>query len=187
MQPLPTEIVGSPFSLRHLPPTREIAMVLFDVFTTDFDNMRFWLRGKKIESVDEVFDGIKRAYESENMYMYYIMENNRIIGEIGFASINQEKKSAYVDYWLIPSARGKKLIDRFLWVVEELAFDVLKLKQVILGIDVDNNASRRIAERNGYALNNILKSNRPWPDNTFHDECEYSKLKSEWVKENKNA
>ena len=187
MQPLPTEIVGSPFSLRHLSPTREIAMVLYDVFRADFDNMRFWLRGKNIESVDEVFDGIKRAYESENMYMYYIMENNKIIGEIGFASIDQEKKSAYVDYWLIPNVRGRGLIDRFLWGIEELAFDILKLKQVMLGIDVDNTASRRVAERNGYALNGISKSSRAWADGTLHNECEYSKLKSEWVKDNKNA
>ena len=187
MQNLPTEIVGSPFSLRHLSPTREIAMVLFDVFATDFENMRFWLRGKKIESVDNVFDGIKRAYESENMYMYYIMENNKIIGEIGFASIDKDHKSAYVDYWLIPSVRGKKLIDRFLWSIEELAFDILKLKQVLLGIDAENAASRGVAERNGYALDGISKSKKAWADGTFHDECEYSKLKSEWAKDNKNA
>ena len=187
MQSLPTDIVGTPFSLRHLSPTREIAMVLFDVFQTDFDNMRFWLRGKKIESVDEVFDGIKRAYECDNMYMYYILDKDQIVGEIGFSSIKKKTKIVNVDYWLTPSVRGRKLIDDLLPLVENLAFDNLKMDKVLLKIDACNTASRKIAEKNGYTLDGIMRDERMWPDGSFHDECEYSKLKSEWVKENKNA
>jgi len=184
---LPTDMHGSPFSLCHLSPTRDIAMALYDVFVSDFDNMRFWLRGEKIKSVDVVLKGLKRAYESKKMYMYYIMENNKIVGEIGFASIDQEKKSAYIDYWLISSVRGHGLIDKFLPYIEGLAFNMLKLKQVVLGIDVDNIASLKIAERNGYTLNGISKSGKVWVDGSLHDECEYVKQKTEWLKEMRNA
>ena len=187
MLSLPTAMVGSPFSLRHLEPSRDIAMVLYDVFREDQDNMRFWLRGEKIESADVVLTGIQSAYKCENMYMYYILIQDKIVGEIGFASIDQEKQYAYVDYWLIPSARGQGLINRFLPRMEELAFNILKVEQVLLGIDVDNIASRKIAERNGYTLNGISKSAKIWADGSVHDECKYSKLKSEWLKENKNA
>jgi len=187
MLPLPMAMVGSPFALRHLRPTRDIAMVLYDVFVNDADNMRFWLRGEKIKSVDVVLKGLKRAYKCDNMYMYYIMVQDKIVGEIGFASIDQENKSAYIDYWLIPSVRGQGLIDRFLWSIEELAFNMLKLKQVVLGIDVDNIASRKIAERNGYTLQGISKSGKVWADGSLHDECEYVKKKSEWLKEMRNA
>ena len=188
MQPLPVGIVGSPFSLQHLAPTRDIAMVLYDVFTSDFDNMRFWLRGEKIKSVDVVLRGIKRAYESGNMNMYYILDKEqKTVGEIGFASIMRESKSVYVDYWLMPEFRGRGLIDRFLWVMEELAFDVLKVDRVLLGIDAENLASRGVAERNGYVLNGVSKSGKVWVDGSKHDECEYVKQKSEWLKENRNA
>ena len=188
MLPLPADIVGSPFSLRHLPPTRDIAMILYDVFTGDFDNMRFWLRGERIKSVDIVLRGIKRAYESKNMYMYYIVDqDDKIVGEIGFASIMRESKSVYVDYWLMPEFRGRRLIDRFLWGIEELAFDRLKVNRVILGIDVDNVASRKVAERNGYVLNGVSESGKVWVDGSKHDELNYVKNKSEWLKENRNA
>lgn len=187
MLPLPTDMVGSPFSLRHLSPTRDIAMVLYDVFVNDADNMRFWLRGEKIKSDSIVLKGLKRAYECDNMFMYYIMVQDKIVGEIGFASIDQENKSAYIDYWLIPEVRGQRLIDRFLPRIEELAFNVLKLKQVVLGIDVDNIASRKIAERNGYTLNGISKSGKVWIDGSLHDECEYVKKKTQWLKEKRNA
>ena len=187
MLPLPVTQVGSPFALHHLPPTRDIAAVLYDVFVNDPDNMRFWLRGEKIKSVDVVLAGLQRAYACENMYMYYILMNKEIVGEIGFASIDQENKSAYIDYWLAPRVRGQKLIDRFLCSIEELAFDMLKVERVLLGIDVDNIASRKIAERNGYTLNGISKSGKVWVDGSLHDECEYVKTKTEWLKENRNA
>lgn len=187
MQPLPTAIVGSPFSLRRLEPSHDIATVLYDVFTKDYDNMRFWLRGEKIYSVDVVFDGIKRAYECDDMYMYYICVKDKIVGEIGFASIDKENKCVLVDYWLAPSARGQRIIDRFLWSIEELAFDVLKMKRVLLRIDAENIASRKIAERNAYVLNEVSVPSKVWADGSVHDMCEYSKQKSEWIKENKDA
>jgi len=187
MLPLPIEIVGSPFALRHLQPTRDIAMVLYDVFVNDANDMRFWLRGEKIKSVDVVLKGLERAYKCNNMYMYYIMVKNKIVGEIGFASIDQENESACIDYWLFPEVRGQRLIDRFLPRIEELAFNMLKLKQVVLGIDVDNMASRKIAERNGYTLNGISKSGKMWVDGSLHGECEYVKKKTEWLKEKRNA
>ena len=187
MRPLPTDIVKLPFSLRHLAPTHDIAMALFDVFCGDYDNMRFWLRGEKIDSADVVLDGIKRAYECDDMYMYYILIDDKIVGEIGFSSIIDANRSAYIDYWLAPSVRGHGLIDRFLPSMEELAFDILKVERIFLGIDVDNIASRKIAERNGYTLNGISKSGKVWVDGSVHDQCEYSKLKSEWLKEKQNA
>ena len=187
MLSLPTEIVGSVFLLRHLQPTRKVAKALYDVFVNDANGMQFWLRGEKIDSVDVVLDGITRAYACENMYMYYILDNGQIVGEIGFASIIKREKAVYVDYWLAPSVRGNKAIDRFLPIIENLAFVSLNMNKVLLGIDVDNIASRKIAERNGYTLNVISKSGKVWVDGSTHDECEYSKLKSEWLKENKNA
>ena len=88
---------------------------------------------------------------------------------------------------MAPRVRGNKAIDRFLPIIENLAFVNLNMNKVLLGIDVDNIASRKIAERNGYTLNVISKSGKVWADGSTHDECEYSKLKSEWEKENKNA
>lgn len=187
MHSLPTDIVGAPFSLRHLKPTHDIAMALYDIFCEDFDNMRFWLRGENIDSIDVVLDGIERAYMCDNMYMYYILDKDQIVGEIGFASIFKDDKFAYVDYWLAPNVRGRKIIDGLLPIVEKLAFDNLKMDKVLLCIDVDNVASRKVAERNGYTLNGISKSAKVWIDGSIHDECEYSKLKPELVKEKQNA
>ena len=175
---LPTDIGISDFVLAHIKPTRDIAMVLFDIFTTDSQNMRFWLRGEKIESGNVVFDGLLRAYESENMYMFEILHNNTLVGEIGFSSIIQKNKTVYVDYWLVPDMRGHRVIDVLLPTIENLAFNNLNMNKVVLGIDAENVASRKVAERNHYKLDGILRGNKIWHDGSFHDECEYSKLKS---------
>lgn len=187
MQLLPTDIVVSNFVLKHMKPTRDIAMALFDIFDADSKNMRFWLRGEKIESGDVIFDGLMRAHESENMYMFEILYNNTLVGEIGFSSIIQKNKTVYVDYWLRPDMRGHRLIDLLLPTIEDMAFNNLNMNKVVLGIDAENIASRKVAERNQYKLDGVLRENKMWHDGSFHDECEYSKLKSEWIKEKRNA
>ena len=187
MLSLPAEIVVSDFILSHIKPTRDIAMALFGVFSGDFDNMRFWLRGEKMDSVDAVLNGLVRAYNCDKMHMFEIMHGGELIGEIGFASINEKNKTVYVDYWLTPNARGYGIIDKMLPVIEKMAFEDLNMNKVILGIDVENTASRKVAERNEYKLDGVLRENKMWVDGSVHDECVYSKLKSEWIKEQKNA
>ena len=187
MLSLPQDIAGADYFLRHLKPTRDIAMAVFDVFCKDNENMKFWLRGEDIKSMDIVLDGMKRAYDAENMYMYEIMHNDELVGEIGFVNIIDKNKSGYVDYWLMPKVRGHGLIDVFLPIIEQLAFEILNMNKIVLNIDVANIASRRVAERNGYKLDGVLRQDVLWHDGTLHDNCEYSKLKLEWLKGNKNA
>ncbi len=187
MLSLPQDICVADYFLRHLEPTRDIAMAVFDVFRKDSKNMVFWLRGENIKSADVVLDGMKQAYDAENMHMYEIMRNDELIGEIGFTRVVDKNKSVYIDYWLAPDVRGHALIDMFLPVVERLAFENLHMNKVVLGIDADNIASRRVAERNGYKLDGILRQESLWHDGSLHDNCEYSKIKSEWLKGNKNA
>ena len=187
MQSLPSDIDVSNFVLSHMKPSRDLAVALYNIFTSDSDGMRFWLRGENIDSVGVVLDGITCAYGCDNMYMFEILHDGQIIGEIGFATINDKNKSVKIDYWLAPSARNKGLIDKFLPVVEELAFKNMGMNKIVLCIDTENIASRKVAERNGYKLDGILRAEKLWFDGSFHDECEYSKLKSDWSKEGKNA
>ena len=187
MQSLPVEIAVSDFILSHKKPTHDMLVAMYDIFIKDFDNMRFWLRGEKIESVDVIIDAIEKAYACDKMYMFEILYDNRLVGEIGFASIDDKNKFVNVDYWLVPDMRGQGLIDKFLPNIEALAFNNMGMNKIVLGIDSENIASRKIAERNGYGLDGILRAEKLWQDGTVHDECEYSKMKSEWVKENKNA
>jgi len=187
MLSLPASIAVGDFLLSHLPPTRDIAMGLYDIFTKDAGNMRFWLRGEKIKSVDVVLEGIARAYRCDNMYMYQIFQNDLFVGEIGVSAFSEKNKSVCIDYWLAPIVRGKALIDKFLTVVENVVFNNIDINKVVLRIDVDNTSSRKVAARNGYVLDGILRAECVWHDGLFHDVCEYSKLKSEWIKEKRNA
>ena len=187
MLSLPAKLAVSDFILVHMKPTRDLAMALFDVFSADFENMRFWLRGEKIKSVQEIMDGIERAYDSDNMYMFEMFQNDKLVGDIGFANIIEKDKNVFVDYWLAPMVRRQKLIDKFLPIMESLAFENLNMDKVTLGIDVENTASRKVAERNGYVLKGVSKSGKVWVDGSKHDECEYVKQKSEWLKGKRNA
>lgn len=187
MLSLPQDICVADCFLRHLKPTRAIAMAVFDVLRKDSKNMVFWLRGEDVKSADVVLDGMQQAYDAEDMHMYEIMRNDELIGEIGFTRVVNKNKSVYIDYWLAPEVRGHALIDMFLPIMERLAFENLKMNKIVFGIDTANTASRRVAERNGYMLDGVLRGDIAWHDGTFHDNCEYSKLKSDWLKGNKNA
>ena len=67
MQSLPVEIAVSDFILSHKKPTYDMLVAMYDIFIKDFDNMRFWWRGEKIESVDVIIDAIEKADACDKM------------------------------------------------------------------------------------------------------------------------
>lgn len=175
------------FTLRPIAATFDNATIIYNIFSADMKNLRFWMPNGDFKDATEVFMNLKRREKSTRQYMYGIYKNKELLGEIGLSDSSPQNKYGWVGYWLKKTARGSGIINKLLPTIEKLAFEDLGMNKLNLGCDVKNIASRKIAEKNGYTLDGIMRDERMWPDGSFHDECEYSKLKSEWLKENKNA
>lgn len=182
MADVPTIIKVRGFTLRPIVATFDNATIIYDIFSGDMKNLRFWMPNGDYKNAEDVFMNLKRREKSVRQYMYGIYKNKELLGEIGLSDSSPMNKSGYVGYWLKKSARGAGIINKLLPRIEQLAFEDLGMHKLNLECDAKNIASRKIAEKNGYTLDGIMRDACMWPDGTFHDECRYSKLKSEFGK-----
>jgi RimJ/RimL family protein N-acetyltransferase len=71
--------------------------------------------------------------------------------------IDRNARTAELGYALAPEARGRGAATEALRQLSEWAFDEGMLRVELL-ISVDNDSSKRVAERSGYAFEGILRS-----------------------------
>jgi RimJ/RimL family protein N-acetyltransferase len=73
-------------------------------------------------------------------------------------TIEPEAATAELGYLVAPGARGRGVASAALALLTEWALTELQLERLELRISVDNEASKRVAERCGYALEGVLRS-----------------------------
>jgi len=72
--------------------------------------------------------------------------------------IEREARTTELGYIVAPSARGRGVATAALRLLTEWAFAELGALRLELLIGVENHASKRVAERNGYRLEGVLRS-----------------------------
>ncbi len=187
MAEFPKQINVYEFVLRPVEATHDNAKMLYDIFSKDMKNLRFWVPNDDYQSALDVFVSLKMREGYTQPYLYGIYKGDEFLGEIGLTGFSGANKFAFVGYWLKESARGAGVINKLLPTIEDIAFETLDINKLKLNCNPKNIASRKIAEKNGYTLDGIMRADRVWPDGSIHDSCEYSKLRSEWEKGKQNA
>jgi RimJ/RimL family protein N-acetyltransferase len=94
----------------------------------------------------------------EDAYAVVDAASGRVLGSIGLRW-NEERDVAEVGYWLRADARGSGAMTRALTLVTPLAF-AQGAERVQLRAEVENAASRRVAERAGFTPEGVLRSAR---------------------------
>jgi len=84
-------------------------------------------------------------------------QTGRILGSIG-VRFSETGDVGEVGYWLRADARGRGVMTRALRLVAQWAFDGGGAARVQLRADVENVASRRVAEKAGFQLEGVLRS-----------------------------
>jgi RimJ/RimL family protein N-acetyltransferase len=73
-------------------------------------------------------------------------------------SIDEEAAEAELGYLVAAHARGRGVASAALELLTRWAFDERGIERAYLLIDVDNPASKRVAERAGYRLEGVMRS-----------------------------
>ena len=73
-------------------------------------------------------------------------------------SIDRATGTVELGYSIMPAARGRGIATRALGLLTDWAFTSLDAQRIELYISVDNGASKRVAERNGYRFEGTLRS-----------------------------
>jgi RimJ/RimL family protein N-acetyltransferase len=94
-------------------------------------------------------DGTREAFA--------VVDGGEFLGIALAAGIEREERQCELGYMVAPAARGRGVATEALRLLTEWAFG-LGMQRAELHISVDNLASKRVAERNGYRLDGVLRS-----------------------------
>jgi RimJ/RimL family protein N-acetyltransferase len=100
----------------------------------------------------------------------------RFVGACGLHRIQWGVRCFEIGYWRRSSAPAG-LIDEAVQALTRIAFDDLNAQRVEIRMDAHNSASRRVAERNGYTFEGVLRADSRTPTGEPRDTRLYSRVR----------
>ena len=99
-----------------------------------------------------------RRYEDRDREAFAIVDDGEFLGLAFAPLIEREARTVELGYVVAPSARGRGVGTEALRLLTEWVFSTLGAERIELLIGVDNEASKRVAERCGYVREGVLRS-----------------------------
>ena len=154
-------------------------------YTADKDVLRYLPEGASYSNKKQVHNLIKRVnqgFKNKEKIRWGIVLNdkNKVIGDIGYNSIDRENNIGKISYRLSKDHWGQGIITKVLNKIISYSFNEMKLNRIeALTID-DNLASIRVLEKTGFIKEGTLREalNK---NNRYYDLAIYSLLKNEAV------
>jgi ribosomal-protein-serine acetyltransferase len=125
------------------------------------------------------FIGRSRAMEQEGSGLSRgIVAAGRLAGIVGL-SIDRSNHCGAIGYWLDENSEGKGVVTAAVAALAGDGFDRHRLVRLEIRADVDNRASRAVAERLGFKLEGVLRQSYRVVDERYSDDAVYSLLVSD--------
>lgn len=111
-------------------------------------------------------------------FPFLLFEKNtqRLVGACGLHRPDWDVPRLEIGYWCNSECTGRGYITEAVQALMQYAFTKLKAVRVEAIVDESNIRSRRVAERNGFTLEGILRSHRRGPDEALRAICVYARL-----------
>lgn len=112
------------------------------------------------EDAKAFFDLVDRESEAGRMVAGAIVAHadGRLLGGIGLSDISSLNASAEVGYWVAAEERGRGVATRATALIVDWGFAELDIGRIGLLADIDNVASRRVAQKLGFVEEGVLRS-----------------------------
>jgi RimJ/RimL family protein N-acetyltransferase len=103
---------------------------------------------------------VLERYRSDDTRQGFVARDGdgAFVGVCMVVGLDREAEECELGYMVAPSARGRGVATEMLRLLTAHAFDELRLQRVALHIGADNPASERVAERNGYTREGLLRN-----------------------------
>lgn len=181
----PKSINAGDVELAKVDATFDNARYVFNIIDSNREYMGRWLNWVGASKrPEDMYSFMRRVAETTNG-SYYIVKDDAIIGGIG-VEYSEKNKVAEVGYWLSPEFTGCGIMTRALRALEKFCFETIAANRIEILVDVDNIKSQAVALRAGFIKEGVLRQSMML-HGVPRDTIMYSKIKSDWEKENKNA
>ena len=187
MLEFPSIITDGDLELVKLDPTFENTQKVFELIDRNREYLGKWLDW--IEFVQKPEDYFNTIQEMSKITSpdFFIRTDNKIVGVAGFFKVKEADKRAEMGYWLGAEYTGHGIMTRVVRMLEKLAFADLGLNRIVIRMNTKNERSAAIPKRLNYHFEGEMREDMILKDGSFRNTYIFSKLKSEWEKENKNA
>jgi len=165
-------------------PCLEDAGALFSVVDANREHLRrfmWWVDHNTAPSGSEFFirDAIQKATEGAQLHLC-IYHHGQIVGTVGFHYLDYINLRTEIGYWLAKEFEGRGIITNSSRVLVRFAFETLGFHRIELRSSVENDKSRRIAERLGFTLEGIARESCKLATG-FHNMQVFSLLSTEAI------
>jgi ribosomal-protein-serine acetyltransferase len=139
-----------------------------------------WLDSTK--SVDDTKKFIQNSLDQamqDKAAHFGIYYQEKLVGVIGYVSIDKNNKKTTLGYWLDEKSQGKGVMTISVKLLIAYAFDVLKFNRIQITCAVGNNKSCAIPQRLGFSKEGVERKTE-WLYDHYVDWEVYSLLRQEW-------
>ncbi|KAA1190187.1 GNAT family N-acetyltransferase [Photorhabdus heterorhabditis] len=163
-------------------PTIDLADTMYSAIKENREHLSRYMSWVKAITDEESFiENMKEAVEnfnkceSELRFSIIRLADNRFLGALGLIVRDKSIPFFEMGYWLCRDAVGLGYVSDGVKLLERYAFENLKAKRIEIRMAACNMESRKVAERNNYQLEGILKCERRLPSGEIDDTAIYSK------------
>lgn len=107
--------------------------------------------------------------------MFMLLVDDVLVGVLSFNQIEPTNKTAYIGYWLAENRLGQGIVSRALEAVMAVYAKAGVVRRFVIKCIVTNEASNRVAQRNGFTLEGRLVQ-AEYLNGGFHDQHIYGRI-----------
>jgi ribosomal-protein-serine acetyltransferase len=138
-----------------------------------------WAAAQTLEDTLEFIRGSRRQLANNQGFQTAVVDDDRIIGVLGFHRVDWENRSTSIGYWIAESSQGRGSVTQAVRALADHAFRTWKLNRIEIQAGVDNERSRAIPARLGFSEEGVLRQAERVGDR-FVDHVVYAMLAEDW-------
>jgi ribosomal-protein-serine acetyltransferase len=155
---------------------------LYAVVAANRDYLANWMPWAAKQTLDDTLEFIRSSrknFAENNGFQVAIVENERIVGGVGFDRPDWANLSMSIGYWIAEAAQGRGIVTRAVGALVDHGFRAWKLNRIEIRAAVDNQRSRAIPRRLGFEEEGVLRQAERVGDR-FVDHVVYAMLAADW-------
>jgi ribosomal-protein-serine acetyltransferase len=121
----------------------------------------------------------KQIADNDGMQTAIVDPGGRIVGAVGFHSVDWMNAASSIGYWLARGEQGRGTMTEAVRAYIDHAFTTWKLTRVVIQAAVENTRSRAIPERLGFSEEGVLRQFERVGDRML-DLVVYAMLAADW-------
>ena len=90
-------------------------------------------------------------------FIWFVKDGAELVGQVSLQNVNPTMLTGEIAYTICPTARSKGTGTEAVRLLTKLIFENSRLRRLFAHVHVENLASRRVLEKNGYALEGVLR------------------------------